>query len=765
MSRTFQLTLPKSGSQWVRDVLTDSDIVAFSGMPLSRKAAINAAGDVHPVEEPGFYGPVYYLKLEEWLIRRKHGDRAIVVMRDPRDVLVSLLYSIIYSHSTVATDLPVTQLREYLLSLDMDTRLHRLFPRIARMEGWYKSWSDPAANSAEVLSLRYEDLVEDPVKQFGAIMAWLGWNVPGDVQQQVVDRHSFEVKGRRKMGEEDMFSHLRTGISGDWRKKLSREVGRAFELEFGKLLAATGYEEDRTWWGTLPKIAGSSVPTIIGESEELSAEVEREMRVIYQRRNEFLEIELGKKEKVTQELAEAARLRLADADQLRQQLRLMQSPHEDGAEGVLFPNAQASADELESGAASTHDPNPKPAVDMQTQAPESSPDGRYQLTLGTLERLLKVIEERESLFEMESVVDHHFSGWSKADFVEAIYEKERTVQQLLKAIEAYRAAHMWLNPLSTLSRMRRRLAAPMTPRIGRLHHYNARPVRRIQNTRHTPQADHLPKISIVTPSYQQGHFIEQTISSVLTQGYPNLQYFVQDGGSTDKTVAILEKFEARLSGWESRKDGGQTAALNLGFARTDGDIMGYINSDDLLLPHSLHTVASFFADNPEIDVVYGDRLLVDEDGAEVGNWRLPEHDNDVLSWADYIPQETMFWHRRIWERAGGRFDESFHFAMDWDLILRFRASGAKFKHLPQFLGAFRTHSSQKSSALIHSTGEAEMTRLRQRSLGYVPTKKQISLAVRKYLIRHVIIDFPYRVRDRVQLALSKFARQPESQGN
>lgn len=260
-------------------------------------------------------------------------------------------------------------------------------------------------------------------------------------------------------------------------------------------------------------------------------------------------------------------------------------------------------------------------------------------------------------------------------------------------------------------------------------------------------ADTLPKISIVTPSYQQGQFIESTLKSVLSQGYDPLQYIVQDGGSTDETVAVLSRYSGSLSHWESRPDGGQTAALNLGFARTDGEIMGYLNSDDVLLPHCLRTVGAFFAANPDVDVVYGDRILIDENGLEVGAWRLPGHDDGILSWADYVPQETLFWRRRIWDRAGAGFDESFQFAMDWDLILRFRACGANFRHLPMFLGAFRTHSSQKSSALIHSQGQREMDRLRHRSLGFMPSPQQVSRAVRPFLLRHILFDFPYRVQD------------------
>ena len=130
-------------------------------------------------------------------------------------------------------------------------------------------------------------------------------------------------------------------------------------------------------------------------------------------------------------------------------------------------------------------------------------------------------------------------------------------------------------------------------------------------------------------------------------------------------------------------------AINRGFAHSTGDIMAYLNADDLLLPGSLNFVAAYFEAHPDIDVVYGHRVLIDADGAEIGRWVLPPHEDEVLSWADFVPQETLFWRRDMGERAGGAMDESFRFALDWDLLLRFRDAGARFVRLPRFLGAFR----------------------------------------------------------------------------
>lgn len=199
-----------------------------------------------------------------------------------------------------------------------------------------------------------------------------------------------------------------------------------------------------------------------------------------------------------------------------------------------------------------------------------------------------------------------------------------------------------------------------------------------------------------------------------------------------------------VSRFESRRDAGQANALNLGFLQATGEVMGYLNADDLLLPGALHYVASSFARRPEADVVYGHRVLIDESGHEVGRWVLPPHDDEILSWADYIPQETVFWRRRIWERAGGRIDESFQFALDWDLLLRFRSAGATFVRLPRFLAAFRVHPDQKTSQLTE-IGAQEMERLRQRCHGRPVSPAEAALHTRRYLRRHLMCDLLYRL--------------------
>jgi glycosyltransferase involved in cell wall biosynthesis len=221
---------------------------------------------------------------------------------------------------------------------------------------------------------------------------------------------------------------------------------------------------------------------------------------------------------------------------------------------------------------------------------------------------------------------------------------------------------------------------------------------------------------------------------------------VQDGGSKDSTVAILNRCRNRLIHAESRKDKGHGNAINLGFKHaTRGEIMAYLDSDDLLLPGSLNYVAAYFAANPDVDVVYGHRIIIDSKGKEVGRWVLPNHSDQMLAWANYVPPETLFWRRRIWDKAGGKIDESFEFALDWDLLLRFREAGAKFVRLPRFLGAFRIHQSQMTPAEFPTTGRMEMAKLRSRIHGRETNLSDIRQNMNGYMLRHAWHNFLYQI--------------------
>jgi glycosyltransferase involved in cell wall biosynthesis len=251
-------------------------------------------------------------------------------------------------------------------------------------------------------------------------------------------------------------------------------------------------------------------------------------------------------------------------------------------------------------------------------------------------------------------------------------------------------------------------------------------------------------MSIVTPSFNHVSYLAHTMDSVLDQQHPNLEYIVQDGGSRDGTRDLLMRYADRLTSWDSCRDRGQAHAINKGFAKTSGEIMAYLNSDDLILPGALAYVSQYFLDHPDVDVVYGHRVLIDPDGMEVGRQVLPPHITDVLRWADYVPQETLFWRRSIWDRAGSAIDESFQFAMDWDLLLRFVEADARIVRLPRFLGAFRVQPSQKTQA-CWNVGEQEMFRLRARVLGRDVVYPEINANISEYLRQHRRYQRLYRL--------------------
>ncbi len=249
-------------------------------------------------------------------------------------------------------------------------------------------------------------------------------------------------------------------------------------------------------------------------------------------------------------------------------------------------------------------------------------------------------------------------------------------------------------------------------RMGNLRQYDAKPV--VQEPLDlTESRGRYPSISIVTPTFNQAHFIERTIRSVMDQAYPRIRYAVCDGRSTDDTAKVIGALaeEYRFQ-WKSEEDRGQADAINKAFAMVDGEIMGWLNSDDLLMPRALLYVGSYFDRHPEVDVIYGHRILVNENDEEIGRWVTPPYKDEALTYFDYVPQETLFWRRRIWEKVGGALNVDFHFALDWDLLQRFRDAGANIVRVPRFLGCFRVHAEQKTSAKMADVGKTEMSWLR-----------------------------------------------------
>lgn len=309
------------------------------------------------------------------------------------------------------------------------------------------------------------------------------------------------------------------------------------------------------------------------------------------------------------------------------------------------------------------------------------------------------------------------------------------------------------------SGVRARLRAWSAARLGHLRQHAPKPLLVPSSYLRTDPPSPAPRISVVTPSFQQSQFIERTIYSVVSQGYPELEYVVQDGGSDDGTVEVLRRYEDALAGWASEPDGGQADAVNRGFARTSGEIMAYLNSDDLLLPGSLAHVASYLQAHPEVDAVYGHRVLIDDRDRQIGMWVLPPHDDRMLALGDYVPQETLFWRRSAWERAGGRMDDSFRFALDWDLLLRLGDSGARIVRLPRFLGAFRVHDDQKT-LVGGEARDAEADRLRVRTQGRSMTGDEAYARLRPFLRRHLVHHTLVRAAARLPLPRSHVRTLP-----
>jgi glycosyltransferase involved in cell wall biosynthesis len=222
-----------------------------------------------------------------------------------------------------------------------------------------------------------------------------------------------------------------------------------------------------------------------------------------------------------------------------------------------------------------------------------------------------------------------------------------------------------------------------------------------------------PKISIVTPSYNQAAYVPWTVRSVLLQRYPNLEYVVMDGGSKDNSVEVLQPYVDRLAHFQSARDKGQSDAIKRGFDRCSGDIMAYLNSDDMLAPGTLHYVADFFARNPDVDAVYSHRLTVDGRNRAKWYWILPPHSDWYQSRWDLIPQESCFWRRRIFDKVGN-VDDSLRFAIDYDLFVRFMQAGGKMVRVDRFLGVFREHEEAKTSQLLNTVGAAEVNKVREK---------------------------------------------------
>ncbi|MEJ8842214.1 glycosyltransferase family 2 protein [Lacibacter sp. H375] len=211
-------------------------------------------------------------------------------------------------------------------------------------------------------------------------------------------------------------------------------------------------------------------------------------------------------------------------------------------------------------------------------------------------------------------------------------------------------------------------------------------------------AEKYPKISIVTASYNQGQFIEETITSILDQQYPNLEYIIIDGGSTDNSVEIIKKYQQHLKFWVSEKDKGQANAINKGLQYCTGTIFNWLNSDDYLEPHSLQKIAVAFADD-EVQLVAGKVRNFSSTGEEViQNQKLSAR--GLMCWEQGVKfvQPGVWMRRELIDVCGG-IDEQFHYAFDWDLYIRYLYHFPVVKEIPELLVHFRLHDQSKTQSL------------------------------------------------------------------
>ncbi len=208
-----------------------------------------------------------------------------------------------------------------------------------------------------------------------------------------------------------------------------------------------------------------------------------------------------------------------------------------------------------------------------------------------------------------------------------------------------------------------------------------------------------PSVSVVTPSFNQAAYLEETIRSVLLQGYPDVEYFVMDGGSTDGSVEIIKKYAPWLRSWASGKDGGQASAVNKGFRLASGDLVGWQNSDDYYLPGAFHLAADAARAFPESNVYFGDKDYVDAEGRFLFTRKNVEPTFPAMIPWSSVNNESMFLRRRIFEK-GYFLDETLRHYMDYDFFFRLFLDGFAFKHVPGMKAGFRQHAAAKSSSQV-----------------------------------------------------------------
>lgn len=246
-----------------------------------------------------------------------------------------------------------------------------------------------------------------------------------------------------------------------------------------------------------------------------------------------------------------------------------------------------------------------------------------------------------------------------------------------------------------------------------------------------------PKISIVTPSYNQAQFLERTILSVLNQNYPNLEYIISDGGSTDGSVEIIKKYEKYLAYWVSEKDKGQADAIRKGFNYSTGDVLAWLNSDDIYVPQVLFYIMKIFKSDNCINMIYGNDYLINKDDEIIYKRRsIPFNLNTCIIVGGILEQVSTFWKKNIYQKAGG-INPNYIFCMDLDLFIRIEKI-AKIKYISEFLACARQHERSKSS-LIQDIHLQERGKISNEYLGISRNSLKFKFFYNVYNIRRLII--------------------------
>jgi glycosyltransferase involved in cell wall biosynthesis len=257
-----------------------------------------------------------------------------------------------------------------------------------------------------------------------------------------------------------------------------------------------------------------------------------------------------------------------------------------------------------------------------------------------------------------------------------------------------------------------------------------------------------PKVSVIIPSFNQGQFLEASIRSVLEQDYPNLETIVVDGGSKDESVEVIKKYQDRLTWWVSEKDKGHADALNKGFSHATGEILAWLNSDDIYFPSAVSEAVALLKEHPEVGMVYGDADLIDDAGETIGQFGSKQTSyRQMLRGSVHIPQATTFFRADRWRQVGP-LDLSLFFSFDYDLWVRL-AKVSQLLYVPKRWAKFRIHGAGKT-IVNDDRCYPDMLRVLEREGGSWFSWLRLRMITRKVLYSWL----PWKFRLRVRKALT-----------